>query len=405
MQPPARNAMDVLDWIMSRHVHEYRDAVDRPVGEGRAAAFQQVETEMQSCPYAGSRYHHAKLMNVTALRQMPPWQDILTMLSWLSARYRAKFGTAIKTPDDLAAVTGAGIFLPDFLVLRQDKPLHSGELPILISGLYKVCLGFQLAYLRERFAAEASETPLPDAAGFYAYLEASELLIGDAEVCSGTPAMIMQAYDAIIGERSIALETLPPVCTRFEIAWDRFDDFTEHAAAIWRDLMLYAIETPRFCPRLSDPNLPPDLQRRLNARLEGRAKQILAAQTGLVVEIARTVAQGAELPSHNPIEAPSPPFEPAARQRSRGLAAVVIAWLGEAASSEMRLYEQDIARALEAQLARYDDYEASVLDELNRHVSALLAALGLDQRAAVLTGSALSLVCGRTLTDWRTPIR
>jgi hypothetical protein len=80
---PARDAFEVLDWIMARRVQEHLDVTGRPVGEGRAAAFGQVQTEMQLCPYAGSRYHHAKPMNVSALRQIiPVWEDILTMLSW-----------------------------------------------------------------------------------------------------------------------------------------------------------------------------------------------------------------------------------------------------------------------------------------------------------------------------------
>src|SRR5580704_3318193 len=118
VQAQTRGALQVLDWIMSRHVHEYLDTAGRPVGEGRASAFQQVQTEMRACPYAGSRYHHSKPMNATALQQMPPWQHVLTMLSWLSQRYRSEHQREITTYDDLAQVTGAGVFLADFLALR-----------------------------------------------------------------------------------------------------------------------------------------------------------------------------------------------------------------------------------------------------------------------------------------------
>jgi len=114
-------------------------------------------------------------------------------------------------------VTGAGVFLADFLVLRQHRPLQSGEIPLLVSGLYKVCLGLQLAYLPERFADESTPVDLPDAAGFYAYLEENELLIGDAEVCAGTPAMILQAYEGLVGRHTVALTDLPPACTSLDI--------------------------------------------------------------------------------------------------------------------------------------------------------------------------------------------
>jgi hypothetical protein len=134
VQAPTRDGYQVLDWIMSRLVHEYLDDAGRPVGEGRAAAFQQVQTEMRTCPYAGSRYHHAKPMNVSALQEMPDWQHILKMLSWLSQRYRAAHQNEVTTCDDLAEVTSAGVFLVDFLVLRQHKPLTSHGIPVLISG-------------------------------------------------------------------------------------------------------------------------------------------------------------------------------------------------------------------------------------------------------------------------------
>jgi hypothetical protein len=135
-QLPARDALSLLDWIMARHVHEYLDVSGRPVGEGRAAAFQHVPTEMQTCPYSGSRYHHARPMNVSALRNITPvWAQIVAMLSWLSQRYCHRYRTDIKNYDDLSLVTSAGVFLADFLVLRRHQPLRSREIPLLISGL------------------------------------------------------------------------------------------------------------------------------------------------------------------------------------------------------------------------------------------------------------------------------
>src|SRR6516162_5753052 len=100
LQPPARDAFQLLDWILSRHVEEYLDVAGRPIGEGRSAAIQQVPTAMQSCPYAGSRHHHAKPMNVSALRQITPlWHKIVTLLSWLSQRQRARSQSEIRTYD------------------------------------------------------------------------------------------------------------------------------------------------------------------------------------------------------------------------------------------------------------------------------------------------------------------
>jgi hypothetical protein len=405
LQAPPRDAFPVLDWIMSRHVHEYLDVAGRPVGEGRAAAFQDVQTEMQPCPYAGRRYHHAKPMNVSALRQiMPAWEQIKRMLSWLSERYRTRHQTEITSYDDLSLVTSAGVFLADFVVLRQHRPLLSGEIPVLISGLYKVCLGFQLATflgsMRDRFAGETTPKHLPDAAGFYDDLEARELLIGEAEVCSGSAAMIMEAYDAMTGRRAVATEALPPECTHLGIAWEQHDVFADHAAHMWDDLVMYVIEASRYCPELADPRLPPEVQDRLNACLEERGTQLLAGQTGLVVDLVRGAQddlgpRDALRPTVTPVGAvSSPSLQPGS------LAATVLRWLNDVAVADMSTYAPVVASTLSARLAPYDHYEATVLDGLNHHLGCLMDALGLGRPNGPLTASALSHVCGRTLRDW-----
>jgi hypothetical protein len=409
-QAPPRDAFQLLDWIMSRHVHEYLDVAGRPVGEGRAAAFQHVQTEMQLCPYAGSRHHHAKPMNVSALRQiMPVWDQIVTMLSWLGQRYRARHETSITSYDELSLVTSAGVFLVDFLVLRRHKPLRSGEVPVLISGLYKVCLGFQLATflgsMRERFAAEPTPPQLPDATGFHDYLEAHELLIGEAEVCSGSAAMIMEAYDAMTGRHAVAEEALPADCTRLEIAWEQHDLFTEQAANVWNDLVLYVIEASRFCPEIADSRLPPEVQQRLNACLEQRWTELMAGQKGLVVELAREAQSYLGPPGAGPSAEPAVSELAPPSPQPAGLAASVLAWLCDAAGAEMQTFAPVVASALQAQLAPYDLYEATVLAGLNERLSCLTGALGLGRTRDALAPSALSRVCGRTLRDWGDPSR
>jgi hypothetical protein len=396
LQAPAREAFQVLDWMMSRHVHEYFDASGRPLGEGRAAAFQQVETEMQLCPYGGSRYQHAKPMNVTALRQMPPWQHLLTMLSWLSQRHRFRHQTAITTYDDLAQVTSAGIFLADFLVLRRQRPLPSREIPVLISGLYKLCLGFQLAYLPERYANDPTVSHLPDPAVFYAYLEENELLIGEAEVCSGSPAMLTQAYEAITKGHTIRQEALPAPCASLEIDWEQFDIFTDSAARVWHDLVLFVLRAPGFVPQLSDVRLPPELRDQLNICLQQHGAELLAGQTGMVVDIARAVRLYSDRPAAawRPQSVVPPPSQPSS------LALAVLRWLDGVVGEEMKSFAPVVASDLEAQLASYEVYETAVLADLNRHLGALMQALGHAGAGAALTSSVLSRTCGRTPRDW-----
>jgi hypothetical protein len=404
LQDPPRDAFQVLDWIMSRHVHEYLDVAGRPVGEGRAAAFQHVQTEMQSCPYSGSRYHHSKPMNVTALRHiMPVWEQIVTMLSWLSQRYCARYQREITTYEDLSLVTSAGVFLADFVVLRRHFPLRSNEIPLLISGLYKVCLGFQLATflgsMQERFLDETTAKHLPDAAGFHDYLEAHELLIGEAEVCSGSAAMIMQAYDAMTGRHAVAQESLPPDCANLEIAWQQHDLFTDHAANLWNDLVMYVIQSSQFCPELADPRLTPTVRDRLNNCLKGREGELLAGQRGLVVDIARAAQDYFDPAELLPAEPPGPP-SPSTSLQPGSLAATVLAWLSDVAGADVHTNAAVVASELQAQLAPYDLYEATVLAGLNQHLSCLMDALGLGQPGGALTATALSHVCGRTLRDW-----
>jgi hypothetical protein len=395
VQAPAHDALLVLDWIMSRHVHEYLDVAGRPVGEGRSVAFRHVQTEMQVCPYAGSRHHHAKPMNVSALRNMlPVWGNTLTMLSWLGRRYRDWACKDVATWDDLSLVTSAGVFLADYLVLRRDNPLRSGDVPLLISALYKACLGFQLATvlgsLRDRLG-DAPAAPLPNAAGFHAHVEEHELLIGEAEVCSGAAAMIMQAYDAMTVPRAVDLGSLPPPCDRLEIAWEAFDVFTHHAAGLWEDLVQYVLRSAAFCPELTSPDLPPEVQGRLNGCLRRRADELRAGQTGLVVEVARAAQEYLGPPTPWP-PSPDPPPD--------GLAAAVLAWLAGAAGDDMETHGRVVAGALGPQLAAYDCYEAAVLGRLHEHVTGLMDALGLGHPAGPLPASVLSGVCGRTLRDW-----
>ena len=397
MQLPDRDALALLDWIMSRGVHEYLDVAGRPVGEGRSDAFRIVHTELHACPYPGSRNNHVKPMNVTALRQMPSWPQILTMLHWLSQRYRARKGGKVVTSDDLAQVTSSGIFLIDYLVLRRHRPLRSGETPTLVSGLYKVCLGFQLAYLPERFAGQPTTAGLPDARGFYAYLEENELLIGEAEVCSGSAAMIMQAYEAIIGGRTIAKADLPPPCTELEIDWDAFDAFAQHTASIWRELVFYLTHEPEFYPRLKDSRLPPEIERRLNEYLGARTVEIATEQRGLVAEIAR-----AALEYNGPPIAISAGLRPRynASRGGAGFAATVARWLAEQAKSEMQAHSAIVSEALEAQLWLYDRYRGEVLSSLEAHLAGLLRALDFSGTVRPLDEAAFSRACGRALCDW-----
>jgi hypothetical protein len=254
--------------------------------------------------------------------------------------------------------------------------------------------------MQERFADKTTPRQLPNAADFHDYLEAQELLIGEAEVCAGPPAMIMEAFDAMVGGQGVAREAPAEDCARLEIAWEQHDRFTDHAAYLWNDLVMYVLQASQFTPELADSRLPPAMQDRLNDYLKQRGAELLAGQTGLVVAIARG-AQG----YFDPAAAVWPkelagPLVPSPSQQPDTLAAAALAWLSEVAGADMQTYAPMVASTLQTQLARYDLYEATVLAGLNQHLNCLLDALGLGRSGCVLTTSALSHVCGRTLRDW-----
>jgi hypothetical protein len=257
--------------------------------------------------------------------------------------------------------------------------------------------------MEERFADNTTPLQLPNAAEFHDFLEAHELLIGEAEVCPGPPAMIMQAYDAMTGRRSVPQVALPSDCTRLEIAWDRHDVFTDHAGNLWNDLVMYLIETAEFSPEVADPRLPPDVQDRLNASLKQRASELLAGQSGLVVNLARVAWQLLDTPSAAlPREPLGPQFLTPILEPST-LATTVLTWLNGVAEADMQTHAPVVASALQRQLAPYDLYEATVLARLNQHLTCLMDALGLGRPSGALPPSALSHVCGRTLRDWGDP--
>jgi hypothetical protein len=380
---------DVLGWIISRRVNEFLDVAGRPLGEGRAEAFRAVRTEMQTCPYPGGRYHHVKPMNVSALRNiLPAWDGVVAMLCWLGHRQREWAGEAINSYSALSLVASAGAFLGDFLALRHHRPMRSGEVPLVISGLYKACQGFQLATFiaAMRESADGGAAGLPDAAGFLAYAEESGLLIGEAEVCAAPAAMIVQGYDAMTGRLPVP-ETLPAEVEGLGVAWADHDAFTHHVTGLWDGLVQYLVGQDRLRPVLADHRLPSDLRDRLNARLEARWAGLLAGQKGVPAELAHGALAFGIVPA--PSEAATTSDE---------LASAVLAWLRR--EDDLRGFDEVVAEELRTRLGPYDALESATLAGLNEDLAGVMRALGRDPPGEALGPEALSRLCGRTLRDW-----
>jgi hypothetical protein len=385
-----RDRFAVLDWIVSRHVHAYLDTVGRPVGEGRSSVFQDVPTEMRTCPYPGSRYHHEKPMNASAIQRMPPWPQLLALMTWLSHRHRQRYGVGVTNSDDLARITSAGILLVDYLALRRENPIQSGEVPLLVSGIYKVCLGYQLAYLPQRFAEEGARVALPDADGFLKYLEGDGVLIGEAEVCSCPPDMIVASYKSIT---QATYTVVAPQVHGLSIDWDRFDDFAEAAGDVWQEIIMFAIRTASWIPHLHETTLPAAATQRLNALLREKGEQLLASREGLVVEVAESVRRAIGTPPTVPTNTGvAVAVEPGT------VAETIVKWLRLEAPDEMETHGLAVEHALQAQLP-YEPYEAGVLERINGSLERVMKSLDLAAGSA-LTPASLSRICGRTMRDW-----
>jgi hypothetical protein len=374
-------------------VHEYLDTAGRPVGEGRASIFQELETQMCKCPYPGIRHNHAKPMNASAIQGMPAFSQLLSIMSWLSHRDRKRYGLGVTNSNDLGRITSSGILLVDYLALRRENPIGPKAVPLLVSGVYKVCLGYQLAYLPERFSEGDPPAELPDAAGFLQYLEEGKLLIGEAEVCSCPPMMILQSYEAMTRETATVIA---PEISGLTIDWDRFDAFAEAAGEMWHALILFAMRMPDLIPQLDSAELPIDVKERLNRCLSERGTELLEEREGLVVEVAESIRSMRAKPARRLAGGANLP-----RDIQPGtVAASVIEWLCEKAPDDMAMYGTIAGPAIQSQLGPYENYESQVLMRINTNLNLVMHALDLDAGPAQTDAAALSRICGRTMRDW-----
>lgn len=203
----AKGSRWIFREVLDSRVRYLRDTDGRPLGEQRVPdLYASVETELAQCPYRGSRYHHPKAMNVSALRQMTSnWPAILGGLLQVHREYRGLIATGPLTIFDFYRIIGMGVLLPAYVALRARDPLRDGELPVWLGGVYKVLIGIHAPVgqlmIRKLLAGGASE-PLPSAESLLEYVESTQALIGNREVCAGPPALILRALRVILSGES-----------------------------------------------------------------------------------------------------------------------------------------------------------------------------------------------------------
>jgi len=406
-----RDKSKMFAWLLQRHVHEYIDVDGRPIGEGRSQAYSHIQTELKTCPFPGSRHHHSYPMNTSALNSiLPHWPSILLLLSWLNQRYQVFQNTDIDTYYDLALVSGTGIFLSDYLVLRYQKPMQSQHIPVMLSGLYKVSLGFQqatfLAMMNDCFNRHDNGKILPDAKGFYCYLEEQKLLIGEGEVCGGSEAMISKAYEAMSEKQASSVATLPELAA-LNIDWDNYDRFTSHCSNLWRKAILFVIQMRGFVIELGEPELPLELRAAINIWFKNSFNELLTKQSGLTVDIAHLTLDesGRSLEEWFSVQEDflgtlkSPSLEHAsATTNENELAKIIMKKLAQ--NFYLAPYEALIGQAVSQQAAKYQTFEETVLSVFNEHLKQIFISLGHDHSGRNLMSSDLSSIYGKTIRNW-----
>lgn len=177
----------------------FRDADGRPLcGEALITDPEfRASLELRRCPYAGSRKHHERPMNVSALKQMTRnWDEALATVKTLCGA----FGPGTGQPE-LMRVAWAAVCLPLYLLHREAAPMQDGQVPGFVSGLHKASIDIATAVQLMLVRARSGDAPAGEGgpAGVLDFVEREGLLVGALGVCAGPPHMIHELVAAMAG--------------------------------------------------------------------------------------------------------------------------------------------------------------------------------------------------------------
>ncbi|MCB9683682.1 MAG: hypothetical protein H6735_01415 [Alphaproteobacteria bacterium] len=190
----------VAAMLTRRQVPDLADEDGRPVGEVAATWYRDVVTDTVRCPYRDAR--HGGVMNRSALRQMGGvWPALL-------ATFRALGGPEPRVIDAFRAAL-VGISAPAAAhVAHPERPIPNG-----LAALYKTSLGLSQVtaalLLADDGVADAPLSELGDGVAFFRFLDDGRWLLGEEQVCAGSEAMIVEAWEGLLGRRG-ALPPSPP---------------------------------------------------------------------------------------------------------------------------------------------------------------------------------------------------
>jgi hypothetical protein len=177
-----------------------RDDEGRPLGESKAPEqIRGVELELRTCPYAGSRQHHARPMNVSAFKQMlAHWDHILGGLALLRSLYREQAKQEQMRLIDVWRIGLLTTSLANFAFQRAWAPFGDGDLPAQVAVLYKAALGIALTTSSMWVDGVARFDALVDAEALYDYADQSGHFIGAEQVCAGPEALVKEVLRQVV---------------------------------------------------------------------------------------------------------------------------------------------------------------------------------------------------------------
>src|SRR5258708_1539197 len=114
----------------------FRDSDGRPLGEGKlSTALAGVPMVLGRCPYPGSRFGHARPMNLSALQQIRDhWRACRDLIAWAHGVQGRSGGANHATLSDLWRTARLVQSLPGCLLLRRHDPITDGALSPVFAG-------------------------------------------------------------------------------------------------------------------------------------------------------------------------------------------------------------------------------------------------------------------------------
>lgn len=204
-----------LEAVLSVHrvAHPALDAEGRHVGESNVfpdALRMRIPTEWRVCQYPGSRYRNDAMMNLTALKAMSKyWKPVLQGVRAVRSEFVRRYALL---PDgrwrmgDLHAAACSVLALPTLLLMRANAPISNGELPPVLSSMFRVTDGVRMVTAYMLFLPELPMTygtPI-SAAELYRTVERDNHFISNRGVCAGPQPMVEELLATLLDGKPVA---------------------------------------------------------------------------------------------------------------------------------------------------------------------------------------------------------